>query len=274
MVAIICFVFVVSVMGSLSVHAAQAEKGILVLAHGGTKPLWNESVRDVVRPLEGRYNVDVAFGMADRASIQDAVTRLEKRGVRFIIVVPLFISSHSPIIPDTRRLLGLDPASPERYIKGDVDFVMTGALDASPLVSEIVLERAREMSEEPSGEVVVLVGHGPNEPELNELWLRNMGQIGGRVKDAGGFKDVLVTTVRDDAPREIQEEATRNLREMVECSGTDSRVLVIPYVLASGGIEEGIRDRLVGLEFRFGRPLLPHPNITRWIEQQSARYLR
>ncbi len=253
---------------------AKGDKGILVLAHGGVKEIWNESVRDAVRPLEGRYNVDIAFGMADRASIQDAVTRLEKRGVRFIVAVPLFISSHSPILPNTRRLLGLDPVSPERHIKGDVDFTMDGALDASPLVSEIVLERARELSDEPPGEVVVLVGHGPNEPELNELWLRDMGQIGGRVGDAGGFKDVLVTTVRNDAPREIQEEATRNLREMVERSGTDSRVLVIPYVMASGGIEEGIRDRLDGLEFRFGRPLLPHSNITMWIEQQSSRYLR
>ena len=94
------------------------------------------------------------------------------------------------------------------------------------------------------------------------------------VREKGGFKDVLVATVRDDAPREVREKATRELRQMVEEAGSDSRVLVIPYVLASGGIEEGIKERLEGLEFQFGRPLLPHPNITKWIEAQSARYLR
>ncbi|MFQ5957423.1 MAG: sirohydrochlorin chelatase [Candidatus Brocadiales bacterium] len=262
------------VMGTLLAHAAQGEKGILVLAHGSKIALWNEQVRDAVRPLEERYNIDIAFGMASQKSIQEAVTRLEERDARLIVAVPLFISSHSPIIYNTKHLLGLDPILPQRYIKGDVDFVMTGALDTSPLVSEIILDRARELSEEPSGEVVVLVGHGPNEPEFNRLWLRDMKQVGSFVKETGGFKDVLVATVRDDAPREVQEEATRALREMVEEAGLDSRVLVLPYVLASGGIEEGIKERLEGLDIRFGRPLLPHPNITRWIEGQAARYLR
>ncbi len=274
MVPIVSFVLALSVISTLQAHAAQGEKGILVLAHGSKIALWNEQVRDAVRPLEGDYNIDIAFGMADQASIQEAVTRLENRGVGLIIAVPLFISSHSPIIYNTRRLLGLDPDHPRRQIKGDVNFVMTGALDASPLVSEIVLERARELSEEPPDEVVVLVGHGPNEPEFNILWIRDMKQVGRFVKEAGGFKEVLVATVRDDAPREVQEEATRALREMVEKSGADSRVLVIPYVLASGGIEEGIKERLEGLEFRFGSPLLPHPNITGWIEGQAASYLR
>ncbi|MFQ5862956.1 MAG: sirohydrochlorin chelatase [Candidatus Brocadiales bacterium] len=272
MVAVFRVISVLFVMGALLAHAAQGEKGILVLAHGSRIALWNEQVREAVRPLEERYNVDIAFGMADQKTIQEAVTRLEERGVRLIIAVPLFISSHSPIIYNTKHLLGLDPILPQRYLKGDVNFVMTGALDTSPLVSEIVLDRARELSEEPSGEVVVLVGHGPNEPEFNRLWLRDMGQIGHFVKEAGGFKDVLVATVRDDAPREIREEATRALREMVEKAGLDSRVLVVPYVLASGGIEEGIKERLKGLEFQFGRPLLPHPNITKWIEGQVARY--
>ncbi len=255
-------------------HAARGEKGILVLAHGSRVAVWNERVREAVRPLEEKYNIDIAFGMADQKTIQEAVTRLEGRGARLIIAVPLFISSHSPIIYDTKHLLGLDPLLPMRYIEGNVDFVMTDALDTSPLVSEIVLDRARELSEEPSEEVVVLVGHGPNEPEFNRLWLRDMRQIGHFVKETGGFKDVLVATVRDDAPREIREEATRALREMVEKASSDARVLVLPYVLASGGIEEGIRERLKGLDFKFGRPLLPHPNITKWIEAQVVRYMR
>lgn len=274
MVTIFRVVLALFIMGALLAHAAQSDRGILVLAHGSGIPLWNEQVREAVRPLEERYNVDIAFGMAEQEHIQEAVTRLEERGARLIVVVPLFISSHSPIINDTRRILGLDPVFPQRYLGGDANFVMTGALDTSPLVSEIVLERVGELSKEPSDEVVVLVGHGPNEPEFNELWLRDMKQIGGFVREKGGFKDVLVATVRDDAPREVREKAARELRQMVEEAGSDSRVLVIPYVLASGGIEEGIKERLEGLEFQFGRPLLPHPNITKWIEAQSARYLR
>ncbi|MEE9514575.1 MAG: CbiX/SirB N-terminal domain-containing protein [Candidatus Brocadiales bacterium] len=274
MVKIISVITILFLMGVTPLDAAQDEKGILVLAHGSKMALWNEQVRDAVRPLEGRYNVDIAFGMADPKTIQEAVNRLEKRGARSIVVVPLFVSSHSPIIYNTRRLLGLDPDNPQRQIEGNTDFVMTGALDDSPLVSEIVLERARELSEEPSAEVVVLVGYGPNEPELNVLWLANMQQIAGFVKEAGGFKDVMVQTVRDDAPREVWEAARRELRGKVKTAGADSRVLVIPFVLASGGIEEGIEGRLEGLRFEFGRPFLPHPSITKWIERQAAPHLR
>src|SRR3990167_3356853 len=133
-------------------YAAQSDRGVLVLAHGSGMPLWNEQVREAVRPLEERYNVDIAFGMAEQEHIQEAVTRLEERGARLIVVVPLFISSHSPIINDTRRILGLDPVFPQRYLAGDANFVMTGALDTSPLVSEIVLERVGELSKEPSDE--------------------------------------------------------------------------------------------------------------------------
>jgi sirohydrochlorin ferrochelatase len=256
----------------------ETSRGILVLAHGAHGhegiPLWNQQVMEVVEPLHKSYKIEVAFGMAEVETIQQAVARLEERGVREIVAVPLFISSHSPIITATRRILGLDPNFPSRGIETSAFFSMTGALDTSPLVAEIVLDRARELSKEPSREVVVLVGHGPNEPEYNELWLRDMRDIADYVKKEGGFKDALVTTVRDDAPEEVRREATRVLREMVEKASRDSQVLIIPYLLASGGIEKGIEERLEGLKFRFGRPLLPHPNITRWIEESAAPYLR
>lgn len=45
-------------------------------------------------------------------------------------------------------------------------------------------------------------------------------------------------------------------------------VVVVPVLLSSGGIEDEIRADLQGLTFHFAKPLLPHPNVQRWVEAQ------
>lgn len=54
--------------------------GVLVMAHGGSQQ-WNDRVLAAVAPLRERYKIDVAFGMADAASLQNSVSRLEAQGV-------------------------------------------------------------------------------------------------------------------------------------------------------------------------------------------------
>ncbi len=89
-----------------------SEVGVLVLAHGA-KPKWNQTVMEAVEPLRERYRVEVAFGMADPVKIEKALRRLEEKGVEKVVVVPLFISSHSPIIKQLRYILGYSEEFPE-----------------------------------------------------------------------------------------------------------------------------------------------------------------
>src|SRR5688572_22647795 len=65
--------------------------GVLIMAHGGPRE-WNESVLAAAKPLGGRNNIEVAFGTADAATLQEGVSRLEARGARRIAVVRLFVS--------------------------------------------------------------------------------------------------------------------------------------------------------------------------------------
>lgn len=78
--------------------------GVLVLAHGGSAA-WNQHVEDAVAPIRSEYPVEVAYGMALPRTIQEGIDKLEKKGVTKIVVVPLFISSHSFIIRQTEYLL-------------------------------------------------------------------------------------------------------------------------------------------------------------------------
>jgi sirohydrochlorin ferrochelatase len=88
-----------------SVAAAPAEKvGVLVLAHGGSDT-WNQWVVDATKGIAQKYPVEIAFGMALPRTIQEGINKLEAKGVNKIVVVPLFISSHSFIIRQTEYLL-------------------------------------------------------------------------------------------------------------------------------------------------------------------------
>lgn len=84
--------------------------GVIVMAHGGSAE-WNRAVEDTVAPLRDRYQIEVAFGMADAASLQEAVRKLEARDVRRIAVVRMFVSGES-WLERTEQIFGLRPGAP------------------------------------------------------------------------------------------------------------------------------------------------------------------
>jgi hypothetical protein len=49
--------------------------------------------------------------------------------------------------------------------------------------------------------------------------------------------------------------------------------VVLPVLISAGGIERGVAARLEGLEHRMGKPLLPHPALSRWIARKAAEVM-
>lgn len=89
--------------------------GVLVMAHGGGDK-WNAAVENAVARLRDAYPIEIAFGMAHRPALQDAVTRLEARGVERIAVVRLFISGAS-FLHQTEYVLGMRADPPETFMR-------------------------------------------------------------------------------------------------------------------------------------------------------------
>lgn len=284
---------------SAATFAQPARAGVLLLAHGG-KPEWNERVNDVARTIEVSTPTAVAFGMASRASIQRAVDQLAARGVTEIIAVPLFVSSHSSVITSTEFLLGLraeapkdlalfakmdhsshgapaadhsahaghapaaDPASP---IVTRLPIRMTPALNRHPLIGAIVADRARSISVEPQAEAVIVVAHGPVPDDDNRRWLEDMAVLAQHAKTSAPYASVDYMTVRDDAGPAMREAATRELRGKVQAQIAQGRkVLLVPHLMSFGGIEQGIRKRLEGLDYTMTtQALLPDERIIGWV---------
>lgn len=272
--------------------------GVLLLAHGG-KQQWNDEVNKLAAQVNREFPTEIAFGMANKRSIQNAIDRLAQRGVSEIVAVPLFVSSHSSVITSTQYLLGLredappelaayakmdhghgeqhggstsappfDPASP---IKLPSPLRMTAALDGHPLVAEILLARAQTMSRDPLKEVVVIVAHGPVSDEENVKWLADMHVLAERMRAESRFARIEYLTVRDDAPDPIRSEATAELRRVVERATSEgNKVLIVPLLLSYGGIEDGIKQRLAGLAYMISQQaLLPDERLARWVLLQA-----
>ena len=257
-------------------------QGILLLAHGGSGD-WNREVLALADRIDSSRPVEVAFGMANKRTIQDAVDRLTERGVSGIVAVPLFISSHSSVLRATEYLLGSrDEAPPElqafarmgaRRDSGHADadadadadpsfdrttrvetavpISVTTALDGHSLVAEILISRALDVSRTPEEEIVVLVAHGPSSAEDNDLWLDNMGRLAERMRTRTRFSRIQYLTVRDDAPDPVQSQATTELRAVVEGAVQDGNsVLVVPLLSPSAASKSasaaGSRDCRIG----------------------------
>jgi hypothetical protein len=217
-------------------------------------------------------------------------------------VIPLYVSSYSPIIRASAYLLGLRQQAPPELemfntmshglqdpnaghaadqpadlspIRSHVPIYMTSALDDHPLVAEILLDRARSISERAGGETVILVAHGPNGDADNRLCLEKMDRLADFIRNHGGFHRVEAVTMRDDAPPAVRNQATAQLRSRVAAAARTGTALVVPVLLARGGVEDRLEESLQGLRYRIpDQFLLPDPRIAQWIREQvdaSAR---
>ncbi len=266
------------------------DTGVLIMAHGGSEE-WNQHVKDAADPLEGKYPVEFAWGMANYVTLQNGINRLEEQGVSEIIAVPLFISSYSPIIRQNEYLFGKRDSLADRamplmhhteeyvemtgaevdssdYFRGmlmppnlqpldiEADITITHALDDHDVVAQILHDRIAALSDEPSNETVILAAHGPSRESDNKMWIENMESLSQKIQrmqeeQGQGFKQIFALTVRDDAEERIFDQAKEHMRAMVRQANQFGEVIVVPLFLSSGGREQAVAERLEGLNFKW-----------------------
>ena len=304
MFRLVCRAAVLAAVLTMSLAApAAAGPGIVLLAHGGSEQ-WNGNVRALAEVINRERPVEIAFGMATRANIQKAIDALVQRGVTEIVAVPLFISSHSSVVTSTEYLLGLRADAPKdlalfakmghgsgatgtsgheghtmapvdgtKPIASPVPVRMTSALDSHPIVARILADRARAISKDPAREAILLVAHGPVSEEENRRWLAGMSDLAQSIGKSAPYATIDFMTVRDDAPPEIRNAATAELRALVEKRrSAGSRVLLVPVLLSFGGIEQGIKKRLDGLEYVMApQAVMPDPRLVIWVIEKSQK---
>jgi sirohydrochlorin cobaltochelatase len=267
---------------------ARTDFGVILMAHGGS-PEWDREVLAAIAPLKDRHRIEPAFGMADPVTIQDAARKLEAEGVKRIGVVRLFISGES-WHERTEQILGLRPGAPARPAPAAADphaghgggghhdmalwkidtkasfALTTQGLAEAPAMGAIMADRAKALSRKAESEDVLIFAHGPGDDAENARWISTIDARAEAVRKAAPFRRVEVMTLREDWP-DKRPEAERRARAFVERAKTEGGVaIVLPFRLQGFG---PYKEVLKGLEYTSdGHGLLPHPNVTRWIDEQ------
>jgi len=276
--------------GVASSAAAQPKQefGVLVMAHGGGAE-WNRAVEAMLEPLRADHPLEIAFGMADPATMQEAVSKLEAKGVTRIGVVRLFISGES-WRERTEQILGLRPGAPPRPAAGAhaghgdhgshaghgmalwrVDsrarFALSDeGLAEAPEMGAVLAERARALSRDPRRESVLILAHGPEDDAENARWIQRIEQRAQAVRALAPFRSVRVETLREDWPEKRAASEARIRAFVQEAARDGGTAIVIPYrVQGFGPYAEVLR----GLTYvSDGRGLLPSGEVERWVRRQ------
>jgi hypothetical protein len=134
-------------------------------------------------------------------------------------------------------------------------------------VAEILASRARSISRNPAEEALLIVAHGPNEDEDNRRWLADMASLATRIGSTARFASIDYVTLRDDAPKVVRDQATAEIRQLVERRTEERRrVLIVPLLVSFGGIERGLRGRLEGLTYTMADAgLMPDDRLVTWV---------
>lgn len=248
--------------------------GVLVISHGSRSEEWVRLVDESVLAMRLPEGVPVFSSFLEIVEgrlIQDGITHLESLGVTDIIVVPFFVSSGSTHIDEISYALGVkpEPVLPTDMkpfaIRARIHFA--SPIDDDPIIADILYEKMKPLSVDPSREIVMLVGHGSVEQGFHEQWLHGLMQLASRLQALGGFDEVdTAMLLPDQLPDKMQGWRQRK---------PDHEVLVVPLFLSEGYFtNEVIPARLQGYTYKYnGKALLPHPLLARWMERQVAEFI-
>ena len=248
------------------------EIGFVIMPHGADID-WNESIREPLREIVQNRRVEYAFSMADSYVLSRAVTRLEERGARGIVVLRVF-SQASSFRDRIEFLIGLGAqpgptmgmAPPSRIHSASI-FTTVGGIENHPLFARGLLERARELSTDPSNETVLLLGHGAGADEDNQRWLDNLESIAAQMHEQGdGFADIRWANWREDWPQYRDAEEANIMAMVQEEEDLGRTVIVIPARTTLSGPEP---DQLGEFNHvRIGTGFAPHPLFAQWVGEQ------
>ncbi len=279
-----------AVLGTDPLSAQGPERvGTVIIAHGGDST-WNAGVRAIAAQARTGGPVEVSFLMgagAKEARFQDVVARLERAGATEIVAVPLLVSSHSGHYDQVRWLAGepveLSETMHHHLHMAGIDrpasrirIRLAPALDDAPEMARVLTDRAnallRAQRADAAQRALLIVGHGPNSAEDYAAWMGNLRPVADSVRRWTGMRDVQVELVRDDAPAPVRAEAVRRVRDLIalQRAATGADVLVVPVLVSKGSVSrDKVPNDIRGTASVYApEPLLPHPEIARWVERR------
>ena len=245
--------------------------GVVVMPHGATKP-YNDAIEKTIEPLKKKYQVEMAYGMGDSISLQNAISNLEGKGIKRIVFVRMYPSSDQ-FKEKTDYILGLDSRVPEQWdglipsqVRTSAIINTFGGYEEDSLIAGIFLDRIKEVSKNPTEETIILLAHGGKNEQAEKLRNEKMDSHISWIQKQSNppFKKIIGMTLREDWP-DKRAKAVKEIKKVVKEGNSSGKVIIISNRLYGSG---PYNHFLKGLEFEMNsKGLAPHPNLTKWLEK-------
>jgi hypothetical protein len=260
--------------------AMKSDIGVLILSHGVGENS-DRMLKNALEPVSSEHPTAIGFGMAmmTSAHLQSAVDDLIERGAKTIVLVPN--GTTTPYNTLTRQWqyifdLGAEATYLEvPRVQADVRFIMTESFADHLLITDILYDHIKEVSKDPANEVVIIVGHGPEDIEDNEPDLEILSAHVDRILAKNEFADVKMINLQDDAIPPIRKSNVKRLRRWIKKADDKGQdVIVVAIAAASHGVQTHIREDLRGLNYTFAdKGMSEHPKYIDWLAAAIAESL-
>lgn len=272
--------------GPSAMGANQPDKtyGILLLGEGGDLN-WKAAVAAIGKKLSAKGRAfEFAQGPADGKEIQRAVDRLQTRGVKKIVAVPLYLSSFSDVLDENRYLFGIREKPPGAFsaslrrmgaraqprLKLKVPVVMTRGLDDCDALVELLAARAKAQSREPAKETLVLVGEGPNEPEAFKDWTTSVDGLAEKTRQKAGLRAAKAAALTESLDHKKRDASEAAVKKLVGALASQGPVIVVPLELSQGVVHIRLPRALEGSFAKIDqKPLLADAKLADWVETSA-----
>lgn len=249
----------------------RSTQGVLILLHG-FGDIGDKVFKDQVQSVGNTFPTSLGIGMAMMMSshIQAALDDLKKAGAKEIVVVPVVSTDKNELYRQWLYIFGRQ-AKPEYasvpLVKTDAVLKFVTPPGDDPLVAEILIDYAKELSTDPKSELVVIAAHGPTAAADNAEEMKTLANLAKMVKEDGGFADAQGITLQDDAPPAIRAGNVVKLRAIVEGATKDGkRVLIVTNLIGARTIQAKLREDLKGLDYKFNaKGIVQHDNFMKWM---------
>jgi len=244
----------------------RGKQGVLILLHGfrDGDPQFKQAVQGYTSVFPTAMAPGMSMMMSDH--IQLAIDNLEAAGAETIVVVPIVSTRYNTMIRQWEYIFGLQDEAPyatvaQVHSNAQILFALPPGDD--PIVAEILIDHALEISADPQKEAVIIAAHGPSFPADNEKVLAELAGLAKIIQEDSDFAEVSAITLQDDAPPEIRDANVAKLRAMVaDANDRGLDVLVVTNLIGTRTIQSKLRKDLQGLDYTFNKKgLAEHPNF-------------
>jgi sirohydrochlorin ferrochelatase len=257
----------------------RGSQGVVILMHG-FRERGDSMFREQMQPIADIFPTSMGVGMAMMMSehIQIALDDVEAAGAKEVVVIPITSSATNELHRQWMYIFGQQDKpefSSVPRVKTDMKLHFVPPPGDNPLIAEILLDRASELSKDPANEFVIIAGHGPSSAEDNAEELKALESLARIVKQDGNFADVRGMTLQDDAPREMRRANVKLMRDAVEAAmKKGQRVLIVTNLISGRSIQAKLRNDLKGLDFEFNaKGIAAHDNFTKWMGEGIRKAL-